>query len=102
MMATLKQGFTYQTGNVVITEIGSFVEANVSYDTSIPVANTTVTVDTGVSNGMIYTYHLPVSIYYTDPNSNVATQVISATIGISPSANADDVVLSSFPQYFNL
>jgi hypothetical protein len=101
MMATLKQGFTYQTGNVIITEIGPLPVSNVVYDNTIPVANTTLTVDTGVSNGMIYTYQLPVSIYFNDPESNVATQVINANIGIRPSANADDVVQSVFPQYFN-
>jgi hypothetical protein len=78
--------------------------SNAVYDNTIPIANTsntTLTVNTGVSNGMMYTYNLPVSIYYTDPESNVATQIVNATIGIRPSANADNVVQSSFPQYFN-
>lgn len=101
-MATIKTNFSYQTGNVITTELGPLPTVTPSYDTSIPVANTLVVTDISPANGIMYMYTLPVDFFYTDPTTNVASKVITASIGIKPTSNIEQIVISTFPQYFDL
>ena len=100
-MATLKTGFTYQTGNVIVTELGPLPTVDVTWDHSIPVAtNTNVEINTLVNNNILYDYKLPVQFFYTDPETNVSVQIAEASIGIGPNTNTENIVIKSFPQYF--
>jgi hypothetical protein len=111
-MPKLLENFTIEIGETEEIEIGSVPVANVTWDTSIPVANTPgLTFESGISNNKIYEYKTQINIFYADPNiitepdeeGNVANNValvLSAKLGHIKGANTIQLVLDTFPQYF--
>ena len=112
-MPKLLENFTIEIFDTQEIEIGAVATNSThTWDTSIPVANTSgLVLEISVSNNKIYEYKTEVKIYYTDSTlvsepdaegnvANNTAMVVKSVLGHHKGANTLQLVLDAFPQYF--
>jgi hypothetical protein len=100
-MATLKDNFTIEIKDTVVTVLDDFIPSTIPWDTNEAIGLTDVFVDTSVKDGKNHEITTEIIIYYTDPsNPEVRHPVLVHNLGHGFNTDIMELAKSSHPEYF--